>query len=546
FTNPTNVLNESQDQTRLTLIENTLNYDKTFGRHKIQALAGYTIQKNNYKFWSQANNNLPDGLDVQDAGSGTASVGGNRIESALISELARVIYSFDNRFLFTGSFRRDGSSRFGKNNRYGNFPSAALGWNLSQENFFRPLAKTFQAFKLRASYGVLGNQEIADYAYIPTIASNANYAIGSDQHKWFGAIQQAFADPNIKWENTQTFDAGLDAAMFENRLNITLDYFNKKSTDVLLNVPIPGSVGSTSNPVTNAGSIENRGFEAGLSYNGRVNAFNYTVGATGSFIHNKVLSLGAGNQPIFGGQPTQNGASTTVTGLGGPITAFKLIQTNGIFATQQEVDSYVDKNGNKIQPNAAPGDIRFVDANGDGKVDDNDRVYCGSPFPTFEYGFNFAGSWNNFDASLVIQGVYGNKIYNSFRQELEGMSYEFNYSTATLHAWTPTNHSTIPRAIISDPNVNDRTSARFLENGSYARLKSLQVGYNFPTSLMQRFHINSLRAYVSGDNLITITRYSGYNPDIGRTGSIFDRGVDFVYVSYPLPRTVTFGVQLSF
>ncbi|RFM26169.1 SusC/RagA family TonB-linked outer membrane protein [Deminuibacter soli] len=546
FSNPTNVLNESQDQSKMLLLENTLNYDKTFGRHKLQVLVGYTMQKNSYRFWSESNNNLPDGLDVQDAGSGTASVGGNRIESALLSQLGRIVYGYDNRFLFTGSFRRDGSSRFGKNNRYGNFPSLAAGWNLSEEKFFTPLSKVFDAFKLRVSYGELGNQEIADYAYIPTIASNANYAIGTDQHKWFGAIQQAFADPNIKWENTKTVDIGIDAALFNNKLNITADYFKKKSTDVLLNVPIPGSVGSVSNPVTNAGSIENHGVEVGASYTDRINKFKYTIGATASVIRNKVLSLGEGNQPIYGGQPTQNGASTTVTGVGGPVTAFKLIQTNGIFNSQEEVDNYLGKNGQKIQPNAAPGDIRFVDANGDGKIDDNDRVYCGSPFPKLEYGVNFAASWNNFDAAVVVQGMYGNSIYNAFRQELESMSYEFNYSTATLNAWTSNNHSNIPRAIISDPNVNDRTSARFLESGAYVRLKSLQLGYNFSPALLQRAHISSLRAYISCDNLFTITSYKGYNPDIGRTGSIFDRGVDFVFVSYPLPRVVSFGIQMSF
>lgn len=544
FSHPTNDLSESRDQNVLVLLENTLNYDKRFGKHSLQALAGYTYQKNKYTYLAAGRTNLPDGIDVLDAGAGTSSTGGNRVENTLLSVLGRVIYSFDNRYLLTASFRRDGSSRFGSANRYGNFPSIALGWNVSNEDFFKEYSKTISNLKLRASYGVLGNQEIGDYQYSAAIASNINYVTGADQHKWFGAIQTAFASPFIKWENTRTVNGGLDLGLFRNKLNISADYFVKQTNDVLLNVPIPGSAGSVSNPVVNAGTLRNKGVEIGVNYADKVGKLSYNVYGTFSKISNKVIELGTGSQQIFGGQPTHHGSSTTLTEAGGPISGFYLIKADGIFQSQAEIDNY-KKDGQPIQPNAAPGDIRFFDANADGQINDEDKVFMGSPFPKFEYGFGFNAAVANFDINIFFQGTYGNKIYNGLRQDLESMSLEFNYAKSTLNAWTPQNHSDIPRAVINDPNYNDRTSSRFLESGSYLRMKTLQIGYTIPESATQRIKISSLRVYLSADNLFTITKYTGYNPDIGRSGSIFDRGVDFGHIAYPLARTLSIGAQLS-
>jgi hypothetical protein len=235
-----------------------------------------------------------------------------------------------------------------------------------------------------------------------------------------------------------------------------------------------------------------------------------------------------------------------MTEAGGPVTGFYLIKDIGIFQSQAQVDAYKDKNGNLIQPNAHPGDIKFLDANGDGQINDQDKVYMGSPFPNFEYGFGFNASYKNFDINAFFQGTQGNKIYNGLRQDLESMSLEFNYSKSTLKAWTPQNTNTaVPRAVINDPNFNDQTSSRFLEDGSYMRLKTLQIGYTLPGNMKQRLKINSLRIYVSGDNVFTITKYTGFNPDLGRTGSIFDRGVDFGHVAYPLAKTFSVGLQLG-
>ncbi len=544
FSHATNDLSLTKEETNLILLENTLNYSKTFGKSSIQALAGYTYQKTNYTYQLSARTDLPDGLKNIDAGAGTSTTGGNSLESALLSTLGRLIYSYDDRYLLTASFRRDGSSRFGSNYRYGNFPSVAAGWNISNEKFFSSLTSAIPVLKLRASYGILGNQQISDYQYSAVVSSNINYVTGADQQKWFGAIQTAFATPNIKWESTKTSNVGVDAAFLKGRLTMTADYFIKTTEDVLLNVPIPGSAGSTTNPVVNAGRLRNKGFELGLGYADHVGKLNYSVFGTLSKVNNKVLELGTGSQQIFGGQPTHHGASSTLTEAGGPITAFYLIKADGIFNSQDEINAY-NKNGTLIQPNAAPGDIKFQDTNGDGQISDEDKVYAGSPFPSFEYGFGITASYQHFDLNAIFQGTHGNKIYNGLRQDLESMSLEFNYSTTTLNAWTPDKHTDVPRAVINDPNFNDRTSTRFLESGSYLRMKTLQIGYTIGDPLKNKLKISALRAYVSADNLFTITNYTGFNPDLGRTGSIFDRGVDFGHVAYPIARTLSVGLQLT-
>ncbi|MBB6112538.1 TonB-linked SusC/RagA family outer membrane protein [Mucilaginibacter lappiensis] len=545
FSHPTNDINLSKDQNVLTLLENTLNYDKHFGKHSIQALAGYTYQSTKYNYTAAGRTDLPDGIDQIDAGAGISTSGGNSTVSNLVSVLGRVIYSYDNRYLLTASFRRDGSSRFGDANRYGDFPSVALGWNISNEKFFQSLTNTFSTLKLRASYGVLGNQEIGDYQYSAAVASNINYVVGTDQQKWFGSIQTAFASPYIKWESTKTSNVGMDVGFFHDKLNITVDYFNKKTSDLLLNVPIPGSAGSTSNPVVNAGALRNNGIEFGANFNDHIGKLNYSVFGTISAVRNKVLALGTGSQQIFGGQPTHHGASSTLTEAGGSIGSFFLIKDIGIFKSQAEINSYVNKDGKLIQPNAAPGDVKFQDTNGDGQINDNDKVNAGSPFPNFEYGFGVNASMYGFDINLFFQGTQGNKIYNGLRQDLESTNLDFNYSKSMLNAWTPQNQSNIPRAVTSDPNFNNRTSTRFLEDGSYLRMKTLQIGYTLNSALVKKMRITSLRVYASADNLFTITKYTGFNPDLGRTGSIFDRGVDFGHVAYPLARTISLGVQLT-
>lgn len=541
----TNDLSEENTKSPFYMIENTLNFDREFGKHHIEALAGYAIQKDETKLTLASVKDLPDGIKELDAGASSRNSGGNKMKSGLVSYFGRINYSYDKKYLLTASLRRDGSSRFSKNNRYGNFPAVSVGWNIHREDFFQELKPTFTQLKLKASYGKLGNQEFGDYAYTPVVTSNINSVSGTGQNLWSGAVQTSFVDPELKWEETETYDIGLNAGFFENKLQLTADFYHKRTSGILLDLPIPGSAGSLDNPTTNGGIVNNKGFELALSYSGDKGDFSYDVNGTFSAVKNRIKKL-AGGEPIFGGQPNLHGASTTTSKEGGSVGAFYLIETDGIFDSEDEVEDH-SKDGELIQPNAEPGDIRFVDANGDGKISNSDKVDKGSPFPDFSYGLNLRGSWKNFDLSLSFQGVSGNKIYNGLGNEIEGMVREYNWSKKTLNAWTPDNHSDFPRAITSDPNNNARVSSdRFLESGSYFRMKSLQVGYTLPENVFNDIGMNSLRVYLNFTNLFTITHYSGFNPDLGRGGNILDRGVDFSHESYPLARTATIGLDINF
>ncbi|MGQ8335339.1 TonB-dependent receptor [Sunxiuqinia sp. A32] len=536
FTNPTNNLTEGSSRNPFMMAENTLNYEKTFGKHNIRGLAGYTMQKNQYRNISATAQGLPDGIAVLDAGQGTKYNGGSETENTLVSEFGRIDYTYDQRYMLTVNFRRDGSSRFSQKYRYGNFSSVAVAWNIAKEQFFSTLVSKVSSLKLRGSYGKLGNQLIPDYVYIPVIRLNQNWVAGTDQHLWPGAIQTDLAAPDIQWESTKTFDIGLDLSVFNNKINLTADYYNKETSGILVGMPIPGSVGANNEPTVNAGNIRNRGLELALSYAGG-HEFRYNINGTLSINRNRVLSL-AGGRPLHG--------PVNITKEGGPVGAFYLIKTDGIFNSEQEVQSH-NKDGNLIQPNAAPGDIRYVDANGDGMISSADQVYCGDPSPKFSGGIGFNISWKGFDLSAFMQGTYGNKIYNGIgrNQMVLYVGNEGNVLSSLLDSWTPDHHTNIPRLILTDPNNNSRYSDRFLEDGSYLRMKTMQLGYTFNSNMIKPVGFSSLRVYVSSDNVFTITNYSGYNPDIGRGGSVLNRGVDFESVAYPLARTIALGVQLG-
>ncbi len=326
-------------------------------------------------------------------------------------------------------------------------------------------------------------------------------------------------------------------------MNFTFDYFRKKTTDVLLRVPIPLSVGAGSDPYSNAGKIANNGIETSATYNGNVNDFNFSVTGTLTAVENEVLALSTGTQQISGASASHHGAAVTYTKEGYPLYSFFLIQTDGLFRSEQEVLDH-NKDGELIQPNAVPGDIRFIDANDDGKIDGNDREYAGSPFPDFTYGLRLEGNWRNIDFSLFFQGTKGNKIYNGFNTYLEAVRVNTNYSSNTLDSYTFDPNSDFPRLDMADPNGNGvDNSDRFLEDGSYFRLKTFQLGYTLPESLMNKMSFDNIRLYCAIENLFTISDYSGYNPDIGGDG-LKSRGVDFRV--YPLNRSYHVGLQLNF
>ena len=540
-TNSITQLTERQRRRRNILVENLLTFDRTFGEHKISALAGYTYQDSRFRHIQAYGEGLPQGLEEIDAATTNRSNEGNSWRSVLTSILGRVFYSYQNKYLFTATIRRDGSSKFGKNNRYGYFPSFSLGWNVAEEKFMENVHWLDQ-LKLRGGYGVLGNQEIDNYQYSSTITTGINYPDGNGGLLQ-GAFPKNFANPDIKWEETAMTNVGIDFMAFNNRLSLTADYYVKNTKDILLTVPIPISSGGANDPIRNAGKIRNNGFEFNLGWMDQPNPdISYGINLIGSFNKNKVIAMGSESGSIKGGSTNQN-ITTSETKAGYPIGGYWLISTAGYFNSQEEVDAYA-KDGKKIQPAAAPGDIKFVDANNDGVINDDDRVFQGSPFPDFTFALNGNMRYKNFDLSIGLQGVLGNKIYNATRQTLEDVTKGSNFLASCLDYWTPENkNASHPRLTWDDPNRNTRAeSDRYLENGSYLRLRSVQLGYTFPQTWFKGA-IQHARVYINAENLFTITSYSGYSPDVNADNANY-RGFDnFIY---PTNRTFMLGLNVTF
>lgn len=540
-TNSITQLTERQRRRRNILVENLLTFDRTFGEHKISALAGYTYQDSRFRHIQAYGEGLPQGLEEIDAATTNRSNEGNSWRSVLTSILGRVFYSYQNKYLFTATIRRDGSSKFGKNNRYGYFPSFSLGWNVAEEKFMENVHWLDQ-LKLRGGYGVLGNQEIDNYQYSSTITTGINYPDGNGGLLQ-GAFPKNFANPDIKWEETAMTNVGIDFMAFNNRLSLTADYYVKNTKDILLTVPIPISSGGANDPIRNAGKIRNNGFEFNLGWMDQPNPdISYGINLIGSFNKNKVIAMGSESGSIKGGSTNQN-ITTSETKAGYPIGGYWLIPTAGYFNSQEEVDAYA-KDGKKIQPAAEPGDIKFVDANNDGVINDDDRVFQGSPFPDFTFALNGNMRYKNFDLSIGLQGVLGNKIYNATRQTLEDVTKGSNFLASCLDYWTPENkNASHPRLTWDDPNRNTRAeSDRYLENGSYLRLRSVQLGYTFPQTWFKGA-IQHARVYINAENLFTITSYSGYSPDVNADNANY-RGFDnFIY---PTNRTFMLGLNVTF
>lgn len=540
-TNSITQLTERQRRRRNILVENLLTFDRTFGEHKISALAGYTYQDSRFRHIQAYGEGLPQGLEEIDAATTNRSNEGNSWRSVLTSILGRVFYSYQNKYLFTATIRRDGSSKFGKNNRYGYFPSFSLGWNVAEEKFMENVHWLDQ-LKLRGGYGVLGNQEIDNYQYSSTITTGINYPDGNGGLLQ-GAFPKNFANPDIKWEETAMTNVGIDFMAFNNRLSLTADYYVKNTKDILLTVPIPISSGGANDPIRNAGKIRNNGFEFNLGWMDQPNPdISYGINLIGSFNKNKVIAMGSERGSIKGGSTNQN-ITTSETKAGYPIGGYWLISTAGYFNSQEEVDAYA-KDGKKIQPAAEPGDIKFVDANNDGVINDDDRVFQGSPFPDFTFALNGNMRYKNFDLSIGLQGVLGNKIYNATRQTLEDVTKGSNFLASCLDYWTPENkNASHPRLTWDDPNRNTRAeSDRYLENGSYLRLRSVQLGYTFPQTWFKGA-IQHARVYINAENLFTITSYSGYSPDVNADNANY-RGFDnFIY---PTNRTFMLGLNVTF
>lgn len=531
------------------LVENTLHYDQTFKKNTISAFVGYTAQKASYRTFGASRLDLPEGTDVISAGSSsTQKATGSANENSLVSMLGRVNYSYDSRYMISASIRRDGSSRFAKGHRYGWFPSASVGWNMQNEKFFAPLTKVVDQLKLRASYGKLGNQDVGNYLTQSIVSYGMHYVQGGSPAWWLGQIPGAnWASPkDLTWEETGTFNFGFDLSMWDNRFSMSLDAYKQETKNVLLSISMPPSTGMGGSPTMNAGTIVNKGVELAFNHRNTVNEVNYNIGLNLTTIKNKVKDVTVGNKQEFSGFSPWGEGVISWAKVGDPIGSFYLLKTDGIFQSQEEVLAH-SKDGVLIQKQAEPGDIRYVDYNGDGKITvDGDAQYAGSPFPDLTMGLRAGLDWRGIDFTMFFDGTFGNKIYNHTRARSEQMKEVQNFSTTVLDYWTPTNTNTdMPRFIPTDPNNNaERVSDRWLEDGSFFRLKTLELGYTLPENAVSKLRLSRLRVYASFENLFTATKYKGYTPDLGQYDGVFTRGVDVG--RYPIPRTYMMGIQLDF
>ena len=520
--------------------ENVATYNDVFQeRHNVGFTLGTTLLSNRHDFAGGGNTNLPSNDPANAFISNTIdpiasqSAYAGATESALLSFFGKVNYDLDDKYLFSATFRADGSSRFGRNNRYGYFPSFSLGWVINREDFWS--TDIVSLLKLRGSWGQNGNDKIGDYSFSTIVNAGQNYTFGSEEIITNGNVPLVSANPDLKWETSTQTNIGVDAELYDGKINFVADYYIKNTSDMLYAAPIP-FVAGTQAPVRNIGEIENKGLELSLSYRNRDKAFKYSVGGNIAFVSTDVISLGEGGEPITTGNVFSAGAVTR-TEVGHPIASFYGYVTDGLFQNQLEVEAHAFQN-----ENTAPGDIRFKDLNEDGVINNEDRDYIGNPTPDFTYGINADFEYKGFDASIFLQGVQGNDIFNGI------VRYDFSYTNrpqTVLNRWTGEGTSNSePRVTVSDPNFNARVSDRFVEDGSYFRIKNVQIGYSVPNSLIDQLKIDKIRFYLSAQNLWTITNYSGLDPEIGATNGALDIGIDRGF--YPQSRTFLGGVNITF
>ena len=536
-------LNELYTRSLSSLMENTLQYSNTFGKHGVTLLAGYTTQAIKRRSAGGIGTNfIFNEFRVLDAADdNTDDTRGQRQENALTSYLGRLDYDYDGKYIVSGTIRRDGSSRFQEANRFGVFPSGSLGWRISKENFF-PQEGFVSNLKFRGSYGLLGSQNVGNYATSSVLNVSNFYNLGGVVQN--GSTVAQLSNPDLKWETTTIQNYGLDAEFLDGKISFSAEYYKKRSEDILVDVPIPLSGGLGSRLANNAGTIDNSGFEFGGTYKhfSQNDGLNFSVTANFNTVKNEVIALGEGVNPIIGGGYTQAGYNATRTDVGQSVASFYGLVTEGLYQTQAEIDA-------DGRTNAVLGDMNFVDRDGDGDIDDDDQTYLGSAIPDFEYSLAINMDYKDFDLSIFIQGVEGNELFNGklYHHIFDGTR-GIKIREAS-RAWTPQNtNTTVPRATTRDLALNQRTSDYLVEDGSYLRLKAVQLGYTLPNDITKKFFVSNLRFYIAGQNLLTFTDYTGYDPEIGRPlnggGNLFDSGVN--RRAYPNNKNLLFGVQVGF
>ena len=521
--------------------ENTLNYVTTIGAHHgINAIIGTSALYNRQNYNGGGNTNLPSNR-VEDAflantidpiASQSAYEGAS--ESTLNSYFGRLNYDFRGKYFATATLRADGSSKFGANNRWGYFPSFSAGWTFTEDNI---LENVMDFGKVRASWGQNGIDNIGNYGYTSVVSTGQNYTFGPGQIITNGSVALGASNPDLKWETSTQTNIGLDMEFFNSRLQVITDYYIKKTSDMLYAIPVLSTAG-TAPPTQNVATAVNKGFEFGVNYAGGAgSAIRYNIGGNITFINNEITNLGTGGEPINSGRIQSANSTVARTDVGHPLASFYGYVTDGLFQTQEEVTSAAFQN-----ENTAPGDIRFRDLNGDNVIDVKDQTYIGNPIPKATYGLTGDISFMGFDLSMFWQGSQGNDIYNG------SVRYDFSYvnrPNSSLERWTgPGTSNFEPRVNLNDPNQNARVSDRFVEDGSYIRLKNLQLGYTFPKLWMNKAKIKEFRVYVSAQNLLTFTKYNGLDPEIGTIGGALELGIDKGF--YPQARILLGGVSLKF
>ena len=514
------------------LWDNYFVFDHTFAqKHRVGVMAGSSAQWNNYDYLNaQKNIFMFDNIHEMDNGEKMYSIGGSQSDWALLSLMARLNYSYEDKYLLTATVRRDGSSRFGKNNRWGTFPSVSLAWRISQEEWF-PKDNNFlmNDLKLRIGYGVTGNQEIGNYGFVASYNTGI-YPFGNNNST--ALVSTTLSNPNIHWEEVRQTNFGVDMSLFNSRVNLSLDAYIKKTTDMLVKASIPITSGfeDTTETFTNAGKMRNKGVEMTLRTINMKGLFSWESALTATYNKNEILDLNS-ETPMFINQ--MGNSYVTMLRAGYPINVFYGYMTDGLFQNWEEVNRHA------TQPGAAPGDIRFRDLNNDGVINDEDRTVIGNPNPNWFFSLTNNFSYKGWELSVFLQGVSGNKIYNANNVDNEGMAAAYNQTTAVLNRWTGEGTSnSMPRAIWGDPNQNCRVSDRFVENGSYLRLKNITLSYTLPKKWMQKIQLENARISFSCENVATITGYSGFDPEVDVNGIDSSR--------YPISRTFSMGFNFNF
>lgn len=523
--------------------ENTLTYQNKFGQHNLSVLLGQGYYEYNISYGQNTTyKNLPTNnwqdasfnFDVGESNKTSNAWDGKQTHKA--SYFARVVYDYDNRYLFTGTIRRDGSSKFARANHWGTFPAMSLGWNVSNENFW-PENNVVTSFKLRGGYGVLGNDAIDDFQFANFFVAGSNYTFG-DNVVHVGYAPSTLENPDLKWERTSQLNIAADLKILKN-FDLSVDVYRKKSTDILRRVELPGYLGLINSPWRNIGDMNNDGIEVSLGYKKNWGDFGISANGNFGYLKNEITKLEADKEYVNFASFQTLGAVSRLQ-VGQSYGSFYGYQNLGVFQNQAEIDAYRNSNGGLIQANAKPGDFKRLDANGDGKIDEADYVNLGNSVPKYTFGFTLNMNYKNFDVMLFMQGQAGNKIFQGLRRlDIQ----ESNYQTAILDRWTGEGTSnTIARVTKDDPNQNyTRMSDYYLQKGDYLRIKLVQIGYTLSKDVAKTIGASKIRFYVTGENLVTFTRYTGYDPEIAGADTF---GIDRAF--YPQARTFLFGANVQF